>query len=152
MKIELTAYSLAQRFVGEIQERKGERDHPFIVWCHNLVGLTDAHDEVPWCSAFANGICWLLRLPRSKSARARSWLQVGVPVTSTEATAGFDVVILKRGPEPQPGPEMIGAQGHVGFFGGFEAGRVLVLGGNQGDAVTVSSFARDSILGIRRLA
>jgi len=152
MKIELTAFSLAQRFVGEIQERAGEKDDPFILWCLESCGLKDSHDEVPWCSAFANRIAWLLRLPRSKSARARSWLEVGIPLTTMEAVCGFDIVVLKRGAEPQPGPEVIDAPGHVGFFAGSEGGRVLVLGGNQGDAVTVASFARDSMLGIRRLA
>lgn len=148
-----TAYDLATRFVGEIKERPGEQDHPFIVWCHSLCGLTDVHDEVPWCSSFANGIAWILRLPRSKSAAARSWLSVGVPVTPSEAIAGAnDVVIIKRGPDPQPGPEVIAAPGHVGFFGGFDGGRVLILGGNQGNVVSVAPFPRDSILGMRRLA
>ena len=150
-KIETSAYELAQRFVGEIRERPGEKDHPFIVWCHSLCGL-DAADEVPWCSSFANGIAWILRLPRSKSASARSWLAVGVPVNHSEAVPGFDVVILKRGEGEQPGPEVLNAAGHVGFFGGFESGRVLVLGGNQGDQVSVAPFPMSSILGIRRLA
>ena len=34
------------------------------------------NDEVRWRSAFMNYITWLLRLPRSKNLRARSWLIV----------------------------------------------------------------------------
>jgi len=60
-------------------------------------------------------------------------------------------VILKRGPGEQPGPEVIDAPGHVGLFAGFDATRVLLLGGNQSDTVQVSQYARDRILGIRRL-
>ena len=72
---------------------------------------------------------WLLRLPRSKSLRARSWLTVGRPVAIDEAEAGFDVVILKRGKAKQPGPDVIEAPGHVGLFTGREGNFVLVLGG-----------------------
>ena len=54
-------------------------------------------DEFPWCSTFTNYIAWPLRLPRSKSLRARSWLLVGKPTSLENAVAGFDVVILKRG-------------------------------------------------------
>jgi uncharacterized protein (TIGR02594 family) len=112
----------------------------------------DSPDETPWCSAFVNGIAWELRLPRSKSARARSWLNVGVPVWINEARPGSDVVVLKRGTGIQPGPEVIEAPGHVGFFAGLQDSRVLVLGGNQGNQVTIASFHLDRLLGIRRLA
>jgi uncharacterized protein (TIGR02594 family) len=109
-------------------------------------------DDVPWCSAFMNYIAWLLRLPRSKSLQARSWLAVGRPVNVEEAEAGFDVVILKRGEGQQPGPDVLNAPGHVGLFAGREADVVLLLAGNQSDAVNVQRFSASQILGIRRLA
>jgi uncharacterized protein (TIGR02594 family) len=150
----MTAFQLAQRFVGEIHERKGTTDnHPFIVWCLSLCGLGESQpDETAWCSAFCNGICWMLRLPRSKSAAARSWLRVGLPVTLDDARVG-DIVILKRGEGEQPGPEVIAAPGHVGFLAGYAKGSATlqVLGGNQGDGVSVAYFAVDRILGIRRV-
>ena len=147
----MTAYELAQRFVG-MREIPGEKDNPFIQWSLTLCGFpSDVHDEIPNCSAFANAIAWLLRLPRSKSAMARSWLQVGLPISLHLAAAGSDVVILKRGKGEQPGPEVIAAPGHVGFFSALEGGDVLVLGGNQGDAVSIARFPVTSILGIRRL-
>jgi uncharacterized protein (TIGR02594 family) len=150
--VNLTAYDLAQRFVGVIRERPGsEEDEPFVLWCLELVGMPSPHDEVPWCSAFANGIAWLLRLPRSKSPMARSWLGVGKPVNPSEAKVGYDVVIFKRGEGEQPGPENLSAPGHVAFYAGQEAGAILALGGNQGDAVTIARFSRDHLLGIRRL-
>ena len=98
-----------------------------------------------------NYVGWLLRLPRSKSLRARSWLTVGRPVTIDEAEAGFDVVILKRGKAKQPGPDVIEAPGHVGLFAGREGNFVLVLGGNQSDAVNLKRFPVGRVLGIRRL-
>lgn len=148
----LTAYDLAQRYVG-IKELAGGKDHPLIQWWLSLCGFSaDSPDETAWCSAFVNGIAWELRLPRSKSAAARSWLSVGVPVTLWDAKVGNDIVVLKRGKEPQPGPDVIAAQGHVGLFAGLEGEFVLLVAGNQGDAVSVARFPRTSVLGVRRLS
>ena len=149
--IEITAYELAQRYAG-IKEFPGGRDHPLIQWWLSLCGFSiDSPDETPWCAAFVNGIAWELRLPRSKSAAARSWLSVGVPVPLDQAAVGFDVVVLKRGVGPQPGPERLDAPGHVGFYAGQEGDTILILGGNQGNAVSVARFRADSLLGVRRL-
>jgi uncharacterized protein (TIGR02594 family) len=148
--MKITAYDLASRFIG-VKEIPGSRSNPMVLAMLRLDAEWPAGDEVPWCSAFTNYVCWLLRLPRSKALNARSWLSVGRPVSATEALCGFDVVILKRGTEPQPGPEVLNAQGHVGFFGAVEGDRVLILGGNQGDTVSVAPFHADRILGIRRL-
>ena len=140
----LTAYQVARRRIGT-RERAGDRDDPFIVWCLSLVGYPDAHDEVPWCAAFVAGIAELLGLSRSRSAAARSWLTVGLPVRFEDARVGEDIVVLARGSNP--------AAGHVGFFAGFneDETRVRVLGGNQGDAVSVADFPTRDVLGIRRL-
>lgn len=149
----MTAYDLAQRFVGEIRELPGAaQHHPLIQWWHMLCALgTNQPDETPWCSSFVNGVCWLLRLPRSKSAAARSWLAVGQPVGLHTAVPGYDVVILKRGSGDQPGPERLDAPGHVGFYAGQDPGVVYVLGGNQSNGVTVQAFPRTRVLGVRRL-
>lgn len=159
----MTLYTLAQRYIG-IREIAGVASHPLIVWWLSLCSLKDSADSVPWCSAFLNGMAWELRLPRSKSAAARSWLEVGTPIDIFAAEVGFDVVVLKRGPEPQPGPEVTrGAPGHVGLFAGLQmpAGnnlndaavpRVLLLAGNQGDEVSISSFPLSAVLGVRRLS
>ena len=139
----MTAYDLAQRFVGELTELTGNEHHPFIQWCHLLCALgSNQPDETPWCSSWANGVCWLLRLPRSKSAAARSWLAIGLPIDLRAARVVYDVVVLERGPAPQ---------GHVGFFAGQDDAHVFVLGGNQGDAVSVAPFPKERVLGVRRL-
>ncbi len=149
--IYITAYELAQRFVG-IKEAPGSASNPAVLAMLRLDNSWPAGDDVAWCSAFVNYIAWLLRLPRSKSLAARSWLLVGEPVALDKAEPGFDVVILKRGSGKQPGPEVIKAQGHVGFFAGVEGAEVLVLGGNQGDEVSIDRFRVENVLGVRRLA
>jgi uncharacterized protein (TIGR02594 family) len=147
--ISLTAYDLATRFVG-IEEINGEEDnHRILSWLRHDV-MWPQHDEVPWCSAFMNEICWLLRLPRSKSLRARSWLLVGKPINLSDAKAAFDVCIFKRGGD-ESGPDVIDAPGHVGFYAGKGDGNVYVLGGNQGDKVCVKPYPLERLLGVRRL-
>jgi uncharacterized protein (TIGR02594 family) len=149
-KIEISAFELAERFIGT-QEIIGIASNHHILAMLQLDEKWPTGDDVPWCSAFVNYICWLLRLPRSKSLSARSWLSLGYSVGIPEAEVGFDVVVLKRGKGSEPGSEVLKAPGHVGFYAGLGEGTVLVLGGNQGDRVNVSAFARESILGIRRI-
>ena len=155
----LTPFERAHRFVG-VKELAGSRDHPLIQWWMSLCGYDlESHDEIPWCSGFVNGVMWDLRLPMSNSAAARSWLKVGEPVDLGDARLG-DVVVLKRGYGPQPGPEVIRAQGHVGFFAGWASPNpgtqpgprdLLILGGNQNDSVSVATFPRERVLSIRRI-
>lgn len=142
----MTAFDLAQRFVGEIQELPGTSEHPFIQWCHMLCGLGhDQPDTVPWCSSFVNAVAWQLRLPRSKSAAARSWLTIGEAVSGFNfASVGYDVVVLKRGSNA--------ALGHVGFYAGHDGERIHVLGGNQGNTVSIAPFSELDVVGIRRLS
>lgn len=161
-------YDLAERFVGEL-EVSGRKHNPFIVWCHASTTGKFEEDEVPWCSSFINRLAWLLRLPRSKSAAARSWLSVGTAVPVEDARHG-DVVILKRGPGEQPGPAVINAPGHVTLFSGWETQPIVSsdlllphkyrvtlperfngLGGNQSNGVTVALFKTADILGVRRI-
>jgi uncharacterized protein (TIGR02594 family) len=149
-KIELSAFDVARRFVG-LQEIPGPGDNPLVLAMLELDQAGAVTDEVPWCSAFVNYITWLLQLPRSRSLSARSWLLIGRPVALDEAEAGFDVVIVKRGDGEQPGPEVLEAPGHVGFYAGREGNDMLILGGNQNNSVCVAKYPEQRLLGIRRL-
>ena len=157
-----TPYSIAERYVGVVREVPGDLDHPFIQWCLSLCfdGKLDLPDKTPWCSAYMQHPFWELRLPRSKSARARSWIRVGSPVRLDQAQQG-DVVVLNRAGGPAD-PDIIEAPGHVGCFSGTETRSgtlyVSLLGGNQGDAVSIQSFrvqapdGTSNILAVRRVA
>lgn len=158
--MQITAFSLAQRWVG-VKETPGPAATPFVLGMLRLDGMAIADDATAWCSAFINFIAWLLRLPRSKSLAARSWLWIGETIALEHARVGFDVVVLKRGLGPQPGPDVRSVDasgrvlgyppGHVGLFAGLDGEFVLVLGGNQGDAVSIDRFPRTQVLGVRRL-
>jgi uncharacterized protein (TIGR02594 family) len=149
--LKATPLLIARRFLG-LLEAAGTVNNPAIVAMLQLDSKWADQDSVPWCSAFVNWCAWLLDLPRSKSLAARSWLNVGTAVTLARAVPGFDVVVLQRGSGDQPGPEVLDAPGHVGFYvGRDDHDRVLVLGGNQGDSVSIEAFASSRVLSIRRL-
>ena len=149
----MTAFDLAQRFLG-VAEVSGHVDNPQIMAMLRLDAAWPATEETPWCSAFVSYVCWLLRLPRSKSLAARSWLTVGAAVPLEQAVVGFDVVVLSRGTNP--------ANGHVGFYAGMDmteptlgaapVPKVRLLGGNQGNAVSIQVFPVSRVIGVRRLA
>jgi len=144
----VTAYDVAQRFTGTT-EVSGRAANPQIMSMLKLDAKWPDDDEVPWCSGFVNYVCWILRLPRSKSLRARSWLLVGRPITLDEARPGFDIVVLNRGGPDDP--NVIDAPGHVGFYAGEDAHGLILLGGNQSDTVKLSHYAKKDVLGVRRL-
>lgn len=148
----ITAFDIAQRFAG-MKEVPGRDANPQVLAMLKLDADWPRDDEVPWCSAFVNYVAWILRLPRSKSLRARSWLRIGYAVPLEAAFPGFDVVILKRGDGDQPGPEVIEAPGHVAFYGGRQSddGPILLLGGNQSNTVSIAPYPRERVLGVRRL-
>ena len=150
--MEVTPYQIAHRFIG-IKEAKGLSHNPLIVAMHQ-VG-SDAKwvndDETPWCSSFVGFICFVLGIPRTKSARARSWLQMGDRLNLDNAKVGWDIVILKRGKD-QPGPDVMNAPGHVGFYAGHDQSKITILGGNQGDSVSLKNFPLHDTLAIRRLS
>lgn len=144
----VTMFDLAQRFVG-LEEVPGVAANDQIMAMLRLDAAWPDGDEVPWCSAFVNYIAWLMRLPRSKSLRARSWLNVGSAVHLEQAELG-DVVVLRR-----PGGPLTQTQdapGHVGFFVFWNYDRVQVLGGNQKNRVGIDWFDANDVLSVRRLA
>ncbi len=94
----------------------------------------------PWCAAFVNAVLATQGIDGTGKLNARSFLNFGM---ATDAPKPGDIVVLTRG-----GPNA--ATGHVGFFQGFdENGNVRVLGGNQNNAVNVSTYSADRVLGYR---
>lgn len=94
-------------------------------------------DETPWCGTFAAAVIQEsgFRLPKHWY-RAKGWLDWGVPLANPEVGC---IVVFER-----PGG------GHVGFVVGRDlAGALVVLGGNQGNAVSIASFDRSRVIGYR---
>lgn len=150
----VTLADLAERFVG-MKEVQGAGTNAQILAMLRLDQDWPATDEVPWCSAFVNYLAWLLRLPRSKSLAARSWLSIGTPVRLDEAKRGFDVCVFQRsGQDPDEvnhPPYRTDLPGHVAVFVKFVGKNVYVYGGNQGDQVSLVGYPTTQLLAIRRL-
>lgn len=148
-------YAASVRLIGEVKERHGAEHHPFIVWGHELCAMgRNVGDEIPWCSSGLNALCFVLGVPRSGSAAARSWLIVGVSVPIEEAQPG-DIVVIKRGPGiGQDGAHNLRAPGHVFVFHNYDNTTQMIhgSGGNQSNAWTRGKFPLRDILDIRRIA
>ncbi len=99
-------------------------------------------DETSWCAAFTNWVAKRAGLPTTGKLTARSFLEWGSDATNDPQRGDF--VVIKRGTEKW--------QGHVFLWLGDDGDRVWGIGGNQGKvgAVTVASFAKSGLLGIRR--
>lgn len=98
--------------------------------------------KTAWCAAFVDAVLHKSNLGGGTGKlNARSYLNWGVPVDTPRRG---DVVVFSRG-DPN------GWQGHVGFFEGYDSnGNIRVLGGNQGNQVSVTSYNPNRLLGFRR--
>jgi len=105
-------------------------------------GVGRSADETAWCSAFVNWCLLMAGFPGTGKANARSWLDWGG--VSLEFPAYGCIVILWRGANNGP-------LGHVGFFVGMQGDNLLLLGGNQGNAVSIRPYSKDRVLGLRWL-
>ncbi len=121
-----------------VLEVPGARHAARILEYHATTTLRATTDETPWCSALCNWVFVQTGIPGTGSAAARSWLEWGCTIEHPRQGC---VVILSRGLNP--------ASGHVGFYVGREGDRIRLLGGNQGNAVTVASFPASRVLGYR---
>lgn len=94
-------------------------------------------DETPWCGVAVDG--WMRECgiaPPKNSFRARAWLDFGLRLDRPAVGA---VVVFER----QGG-------GHVGLIvGRDQRGRLMVLGGNQDNAVSIAPFAMERVAGYR---
>ena len=93
------------------------------------------NDATYWCSAFVNWCMEEVSIEGTNSAWARDWLNWGRKITRPEPGC---VVVLSRG-----------SGGHVGFFIEQRDGQILLLGGNQSDAVCITGHDASRLLGYR---
>jgi uncharacterized protein (TIGR02594 family) len=133
---ELPWIAEARKHVGT-REIPGEKHEPKIIqWFKSIKASWFQADEVPWCAAFVGGVLEAVGIPSTRSATAKSYLAWGVPLASP--LYGCIVVFSRDG------------GGHVGFVVGRDAkDRLMVLGGNQGDAVNIKPFDRARVAGYR---
>lgn len=131
-------YEIANGELGT-QEIPGAKHNPSVLAYHAVTGLNARDDETPWCASFVSWCLEQAGLPHTGSAAARSYLDWGR--TLDRPTLGC-VVVFSRGSSP--------TAGHVGFYAGKDRhGNILVLGGNQGNRVSVAPYSAKNLLGYR---
>ena len=103
------------------------------------LGLPFRNDETPWCAGYACGVLEEagIRSPRSAAARSFYWKGWGRALSGPAVGC---VVSMWRGSKK-------GAYGHVGFVVGKDRfGNLMVIGGNQGNRVSIRPFNRNRVL------
>lgn len=141
---ELPWVGVARTYVG-LAEIPGKQDNPTIErWLREARAWWD-DDETPWCGTFLRAVMvetaaqWPglgLMPPPKHWYRALAWNDYGYPVVAP--TYGAIVTFNRKG------------GGHVGLCVGRDADwRPMILGGNQGNRVSILPFEPDRIASVR---
>jgi uncharacterized protein (TIGR02594 family) len=107
------------------------------------LGAAYGADAVPWCGLFIAEVMHAagFKPPRAfVGLRAKAWASWGIAVSTTATRP------------PLGGIGVFGREGggHVGFVvGAYRNGDLLILGGNQGDAVNERRFPRTRLIAVR---
>jgi uncharacterized protein (TIGR02594 family) len=128
---------VARLYVG-LAEVPGAGNHPKIsAWLQKLKAPF-RDDETPWCGTFVGGSLDEAGYPGIANPwGARNWLKYGVEI---DRPAYGCIVVFWRGSKS-------GWSGHVGFVVGVDAlGNLMVLGGNQGNKVSIKPFPLERVL------
>ena len=130
----------ARSLIG-VREVPGAGNSPTIMgWAKRLgakvLGITYAADSVPWCGLFCAHVMDHAGIKSPPIAvRASAWSVWGRLLIS-----------------PRPGCILTFTRaggGHVGFYVGEDDTHLHVLGGNQGDAVSITRIARSRLSAMR---
>ncbi|MBW6397003.1 TIGR02594 family protein [Roseomonas sp. HJA6] len=128
-------FTVARGEIGQ-KEKQGASDNPRIREYFTWTSLGEQPDSVPWCGAFISfcfGKGGALRKGEG-SARAADWLLWG---RALDQPVRGCLVVLEA--------QAKGASGHVGFLDSLSDSEVRLLGGNQADAVNVTTFRRGEV-------
>lgn len=125
-----------------LHEVKGRQHNDRIVEMFTIAGHPEIKDdETAWCSAAVN--TWMVEagLRGTGALNARSWLTWGRPVNTDKAIPRGAVLVFRRGNSSW--------QGHVCLLLEDNGRTLVVLGGNQGDSVSIARYSREALLGAR---
>jgi len=128
---------IAKKELG-VSEIKGEKHNARIVQYAHDIGLSwITDDETPWCAVFLNWVLFISGRTGTGSARAKSFSKWGVPATAEDIPSGNVVAIFHRGSSASD------PRGHVGVVISDDGGYINLIGGNQGDSVSIKRYKKD---------
>lgn len=124
-----------------IKEVQGEGDNPVILdWAKEIgeyLGAEYIKDETPWCGLVMGIVAKRAKFePPKMCLRARAWVNFGNRVLIPEL--GSIVVFVRAG-----------GGGHVGLYVAEDESHYHILGGNQGDAVSIVRIDKQRLWAVR---
>ncbi len=124
---------VARSYLG-LREYPGNRHNSKILEWWQLIRMPFTDDETAWCAGYVGGVleeCGI-RSTRSAGAKSYYWNHWGQVLDGP--CVGAVVVFWRKTPN--------GPYGHVGFVVGRDRfGNLMVLGGNQGNKVSIKPFS-----------
>lgn len=128
----------ARHHIG-LKEAPGNADNPEVVRMYAEAGHPEIrHDATPWCAAFVGSMLSRAGLRGTGGLAAREYEGWG---------ERLDKPILGCvGVKKRPGAGWVG---HVGFVVAASKDFIWMLGGNQGDAVSIARFPRGDFTAFR---
>lgn len=140
---ELSWVAKARKYLGLKEDTSKHSHNPQLLYMLKVMGQHNheakawwANDETPWCGLFVGFVLGQTgRFVVKEWYRARAW--ESDTMTRLDAPAyGCIVTFTRHG------------GGHVGFVVGKDrAGNIVVLGGNQGNEVSILPFAPERVTG-----
>lgn len=129
--------TVARKYIG-VREVKGPKHSPTIMgWLKRLKSWIK-DDETPWCGVFVANCLDEAGLPIDDIyPRAKSWADYGSNLRFSHLAPGAILVFVREG------------GGHVGFYVGEDSACFHVLGGNQGDSVSITRIAKSRCISAR---
>jgi len=124
-----------------VTETVGNSNNPVIMGWAKELGLDKVYtaDSIPWCGLFTAVVIHRAQRPVVEAPLwALNWNKFGVQVTTPMLG---DILTFSRN-----------GGGHVGFYVGEDSTAYHVLGGNQGDKVSVTRIAKSRLSQARRPA
>jgi len=128
-------FEVAQSLIGTREIVGSKHNRTILGWAKRLgariLGITVTDDETAWCGTFA-AHCMVEAgiTPPKIAVRASSWAEWGLNLRADRLARGAVLVFRREG------------GGHVAFYAGEDKDCYHVLGGNQGNAVSVARIEK----------
>lgn len=126
-----------------VVEQPGSGNNPMILQWAKSIGLGGVYraDSIAWCGltvAYACAQAGWDHAPRGNALWARNWASWGNPVEPKQAMLGDILVFTRKG------------GGHVALYVGEDKTHYHILGGNQGDRVSIKRREKAQCIAVRR--
>ena len=132
--------SEARRLIG-LKEVVGHTSNPTILQMAQDLDIDYKDDDIAWCGLFV-AHCIASQLPDESLPNnplgARNWAKFGKEISPSLGA----IMVFWRGKKD-------GWQGHVGFYYGEDNKNYYILGGNQGNSVSIAKIDKTRLLAAR---